>query len=210
MSTLGTSWALDWMSRAAATIAEHRVELITLDRQIGDADHGENLDRGFAAVAPKFEATPPTTVPEVLKGVASTLMSVVGGAAGPLYGTALLRGSKAIGEEVDAAAVVAFLAAALEGVKARGKAEAGEKTMVDALTPALEAAKGVANSGGDAAAAWDAAATAAQEGAEATVPLIATKGRASYLGERAVGHMDPGARSTALILRAAADAAKDA
>jgi dihydroxyacetone kinase-like protein len=106
--------------------------------------------------------------------------------------------------------VVAFLAAALEGVKARGKAEAGEKTMVDALTPALEAAKGVAGSGGGAAAAWDAAATAAQEGAEATVPLIATKGRASYLGERAVGHMDPGARSTALILRAAADAAKDA
>lgn len=210
MSTLGTSWALDWVSRAAATIAEHRVELITLDRQIGDADHGENLDRGFAAVGPKFEAAPPTTVPEVLKGVASTLMSVVGGAAGPLYGTAFLRGSKAIGEEVDAAAVVAFLAAALEGVKARGKAEPGEKTMVDALTPALEAAQGVAGSGGDAAAAWDAAATAAQEGAEATIPLVATKGRASYLGERSAGHMDPGSRSTALILRAAADAAKDA
>ncbi|MGC5629207.1 dihydroxyacetone kinase subunit DhaL [Georgenia sp. Z1344] len=207
MSTLGTDWALDWVSRATATIAEHRIELIDLDRAIGDADHGENLDRGFSAIAPRFESGPPTTVPEVLKGVASTLMSVVGGAAGPLYGTAFLRGSKQIGEEVDAAGVAAFLEAALEGVKARGRATAGEKTMVDALVPALEAAQKVATDGGDAAAALEAAATAAQEGAEATVPLVATKGRASYLGERSAGHMDPGARSTALIIRAAADAA---
>ncbi|MGC5615874.1 dihydroxyacetone kinase subunit DhaL [Georgenia sp. Z1491] len=207
MSTLGTDWALDWVSRATATIAEHRIELIDLDRAIGDADHGENLDRGFSAIAPRFETSAPATVPDVLKGVASTLMSVVGGAAGPLYGTAFLRGSKQIGEEVDAAGVAAFLEAALEGVKARGRATPGEKTMVDALAPALEAAKKVQSDGGDATAALEAAATAAQEGAEATVPLVATKGRASYLGERSAGHMDPGARSTALLLRAAADAA---
>ncbi|MGO1581840.1 MAG: dihydroxyacetone kinase subunit DhaL [Actinomycetaceae bacterium] len=207
MAKLGTSWALDWASRAAATIAEHRIELIDLDRAIGDADHGENLDRGFSAIAPRFEANMPTTVPDVLKGVASTLMSVVGGAAGPLYGTAFLRGSKQIGEEVDAAGVADFLEAALEGVKARGRATPGEKTMIDALAPALEAARGVADDGGDATAALEAAATAAQEGAEATIPLVATKGRASYLGDRSAGHMDPGARSTALILRAGADAA---
>lgn len=208
MSTLGMSWALDWMSRATSTIASHRIELIDLDRAIGDADHGENLDRGFSAIAGRFEANPPGTVPEVLKGVASTLMSVVGGAAGPLYGTAFLRASKAIGEEVDAAGALALLEAALEGVQARGRATEGEKTMVDALVPAVAAAKKVADDGGDAAAVLDAAATAAQEGADATVPLVATKGRASYLGERAQGHMDPGARSTALILRAAADAAQ--
>lgn len=211
MAKLGTSWALDWASRAAATIAEHRIELIDLDRAIGDADHGENLDRGFSAIAPRFEANMPTTVPDVLKGVASTLMSVVGGAAGPLYGTAYLRAAKAAAvEQLDAAAVAEVLAAALGGIVARGKAEVGDKTMVDAWSPAADAARDVAAAGGSAVEALAAAADAAEQGAAATEPLVARKGRASYLGERSAGHRDPGAQSSALLLRAAADAAQGA
>ena len=205
--TLSTAWALAWIRGAQAVMAENRMLLIELDRQIGDGDHGANMDKGYTAAVAKLEAGA-ETVQDVLKVVAQTLMSTVGGAAGPLYGTAFLRASKALGEdtEVDAAGVVALIGGALEGIVARGKATTGEKTMVDAWTPALAAAQAVADAGGSATEALYAAAKAALEGAEATIPMLATKGRASYLGERSIGHQDPGATSTAYLLAAAADA----
>lgn len=208
--SLGTDWALAWIREAAQVVSDNRAALIKLDREIGDGDHGENMDRGFSAVVKKLDDAAPASIADVLKLVATTLMSTVGGAAGPLYGTAFLRASKAAGQAesqngaLDAAAVAAVLEAGLEGVVARGKAETGEKTMVDAWAPAVAAAKNIAATGGDAAEALRAAAEAARTGARATEPLIARKGRASYLGERAVGHRDPGAQSSALILDAAA------
>lgn len=205
--SLGATWAEAWVRRTAQVVAENREELIELDRQIGDGDHGENLNRGFTAVLAKLDAldAPPGDVGAVLKLVATTLMSTVGGAAGPLYGTAYLRAAKVTGlPELDAHAVVAMLEAGLEGIVVRGKATTGEKTMVDAWTPAVEAAVQAADAGASPAAVLAAAAEAARAGAVATIPLVATKGRASYLGERSAGHQDPGATSSALILEAAA------
>ena len=209
--SLDAQWAQRWIELAAADVAEQRDYLVDLDRAIGDGDHGENMDRGFKAAVEALGQAQPGSVAEVLKTVAKTLMSTVGGAAGPLYGTAFLRASKAAGDgELDGAGVAAVIAGALEGIQARGKATTGEKTMVDAWTPALEAARAAADSGSDPAAVLEAAATAAEAGAAATEPLRATKGRASYLGERSIGHLDPGAVSTSLILRAAARAAGEA
>lgn len=206
--SLDAAWACRWIELAAADVAEQRDYLVDLDRAIGDGDHGENMDRGFKAAVEALGQAEPASVAEVLKTVAKTLMSTVGGAAGPLYGTAFLRASKAAGGgELDAAGVVAIIEGALGGIQARGKATTGEKTMVDAWTPALDAARAAAESGADAVATLQAAATAAEAGAAATEPLRATKGRASYLGERSIGHLDPGAVSTSLILRAAARAA---
>ena len=209
--SLDAAWAQRWIELAAADIAEQRGYLVDLDRAIGDGDHGENMDRGFKAAVEALEQTQPASVAEVLKTVAKTLMSTVGGAAGPLYGTAFLRASKAAGDgELDGVGVAAVIAGALDGIQARGKATTGEKTMVDAWTPALEAARAAAESGSDPAAVLEAAATAAESGAAATEPMRATKGRASYLGERSIGHLDPGAVSTSLILRAAVRAADEA
>lgn len=208
--SLGRDWAVDWVRRSAAVISEHRGELITLDREIGDADHGENMDRGFSAVVPKLDDLAADATPaDVLKMVATTLISTVGGASGPLFGTAYLKASGAVAGagDLDAAAVVALLTAARDGIVLRGKAEVGDKTMIDAWTPAVDAAAAAADGGADEAAVLAAAAAAAQTGAESTDPLVARKGRASYLGERAVGHRDPGSVSTALLLQAAADAA---
>ena len=206
--SLDAAWARRWIELAAADVAEQRDYLVDLDRAIGDGDHGENMDRGFKAALEALGQAEPASVAEVLKTVAKTLMSTVGGAAGPLYGTAFLRASKAAGDgELDAAGVAAIIEGALGGIQARGKATTGEKTMVDAWTPALDAARAAAESGADAVATLQAAATAAEAGAAATEPLRATKGRASYLGERSIGHLDPGAVSTSLILRAAVRAA---
>lgn len=209
--TLDVGWAERWTRLTAAEIARSKGELTELDRQIGDGDHGENLDRGFRAVVAKMDgAPPPGQIGDVLKLVATTLMSSVGGAAGPLYGTAYLRAAKVTGlEELDAHGVVALLEGALEGITARGKAVTGEKTMVDAWQPAVEAAEAAAGAGASTTEVLAAAAEAAHEGALATIPLLATKGRASYLGERSIGHQDPGATSTALILAAALAAAQD-
>jgi phosphoenolpyruvate---glycerone phosphotransferase subunit DhaL len=207
---LDITWAVEWVRRSADVIAEHRVELNTLDREIGDGDHGENMDRGFQAALPKLDELPAGSTPgDVLKLVATTLISTVGGAAGPLYGTAYLKGAVAAGSEasLDGSAVAAVLAASRDGIVLRGKAEPGDKTMIDAWTPAVEAAESPARDGADAAAVLSAAADAAEAGAIATEPLVARKGRASYLGERSAGHRDPGAQSTALLLRAAADTA---
>ena len=206
--SLDAAWARRWIDLAAADVAEQRDYLVDLDRAIGDGDHGENMDRGFKAAVEALGQAEPASVAEVLKTVAKTLMSTVGGAAGPLYGTAFLRASKAAGDgDLDGAGVAAVIAGALDGIQARGKATTGEKTMVDAWTPALEAARAAAESGSDPAAVLEAAATAAEAGAAATEPMRATKGRASYLGERSIGHLDPGAVSTSLILRAAVRAA---
>ena len=202
--SLDVTWARRWIELAAADVAQQRDYLVDLDRAIGDGDHGENMDRGFKAALEALGQAQPASVAEVLKTVAKTLMSTVGGAAGPLYGTAFLRASKAAGDgDLDGAGVAAVIAGALDGIQARGKATTGEKTMVDAWAPALEAARAAAESGSDPAAVLEAAATAAEAGAAATEPLRATKGRASYLGERSIGHLDPGAVSTSLILRAA-------
>lgn len=209
--SLDAAWARRWIESSAADIAEQRDYLVDLDRAIGDGDHGENMDRGFKAAVEALGQAQPASVAEVLKTVAKTLMSTVGGAAGPLYGTAFLRASKAAGDgELDGVGVAAVIAGALDGIQARGKATTGEKTMVDAWTPALEAARAAAESGSDPAAVLEAAATAAESGAAATEPMRATKGRASYLGERSIGHLDPGAVSTSLILRAAVRAADEA
>ena len=208
--SLDAAWARRWIELAAADVSEQRDYLVDLDRAIGDGDHGENMDRGFKAAVEALGQAEPASVAEVLKTVAKTLMSTVGGAAGPLYGTAFLRASKAAGGgDLDGVCVVAVIEGALGGIQARGKATTGEKTMVDAWTPALEAARATAEAGGDAGVVLEAAATAAEAGAAATEPLRATKGRASYLGERSIGHLDPGAVSTSLILRAAARAATE-
>ena len=207
MSGLDGAWTRRWIEAVAAEVAARKSELTALDRAIGDGDHGENLDRGFQAVLGKLDSLDEQATPgAVLKLVATTLISTVGGAAGPLYGTAFLKGAMAAGDrdELDAAALVEVLTAARDGIVARGKAEPNDKTMVDAWTPAVEAAS---TAGGDVRAVLDAAAAAAAEGAAATEPLVAHKGRASYRGERAIGHRDPGAESTALVLRAAADTA---
>jgi dihydroxyacetone kinase-like protein len=210
---LDVAWAERWVRRTADAVAGAKDELTELDRQIGDGDHGENLHRGFQAVLSKLDE-PGTAeradVGDVLMLVATTLMSKVGGASGPLYGTAFLRAAKRSARpSVDESGVVVLLDAALEGVTSRGKAQVGEKTMVDALAPAVEAATAAADAGKDPVEVLRAAADAADAGATGTIPLVATKGRASYLGERSAGHEDPGARSTALLLRAALDAALD-
>lgn len=209
--TLDVAWAQQWTRLTSDSVNAAKPELTELDRQIGDGDHGANLVRGFTAVKAKLDALtePPATVGEVLRLVATTLMSSVGGASGPLYGTAYLRAAKVSNlAELDSAAVVALLEGALEGVTARGKAVTGEKTMVDAWSPAVEAAVAAANDGATPESVLQAAADAAETGAQATQGLIATKGRASYLGERSRGHVDPGARSTVLILQAAVRAAE--
>jgi len=208
---LGTEWVLAWTRRGAEVLAANRAELVRLDREIGDGDHGENLDRGFTAVLAKLETVPDDATPsDVLKLVATTLISTVGGAAGPLFGTAYLKASQAIAgtDELDGRALVTLLTAARDGVVSRGKAAVGDKTMVDAWTPAVTAAAAAHENGMDVFAILDAAATAAEEGALATEPLVAHKGRASYLGDRAIGHRDPGAQSSALLLRAAVEAAR--
>lgn len=207
---LDLNWTLKWLTLCAEAMAAHRVELIELDRAIGDSDHGENMDRGFQSVLDKLADASPETPGAALKLTAMTLMSSVGGAAGPLYGTAFLRAATALGDsaEVDPGTWAQALTAARDGIVARGKAEPGDKTMVDAWTPAVEAAqKAAEDPTAEPLAVLVAAAEAAEAGAVATEPLVARKGRASYLGERSAGHRDPGAASSALILRAAVGAA---
>lgn len=197
------------MRECAAVISEKRDYLVDLDREIGDGDHGENLDRGFTALLAALETLQPATPADVLKQTAKTLMSTVGGASGPLLGTAFLRAAKATpAPELDGTAVAALISGALEGIQVRGKAVEGEKTMVDAWAPALAAAKESAAAGADPFSVLQAAADAAEKGAAATEAMLATKGRASYLGERSIGHFDPGATSSAYILRAAVKAAR--
>lgn len=207
---LGAEWARTWLRLAAAEISRRRIDLIELDRAIGDGDHGENMDRGFTALVER-EDPELATAADVLRAAAATLISTVGGAAGPLYGTALLRAAKAVqgADPLGSDDLVTLLEAGLKGIQDRGKATTGEKTMVDAWAPALEAARTASDSGAAPVAVLEAAAAAAARGAEATEPMIATKGRASYLGERSMGHRDPGAESSAIFFAAAAKAAQE-
>ena len=198
-----------WITAAARVIEEQRDHLTQLDAAIGDADHGINLSRGFTAVLSALESAAPATPGAVLMLTGSTLISKVGGASGPLYGTAFRGAGKALGDtaDVDLPGLAAALEAALAGVQRLGAAREGDKTMVDALAPATGAfSKAVAEGASDADA-LTALVDAAQAGAMATIPMQALKGRASYLGPRSVGHEDPGAASTALILAALRDAA---
>ncbi len=196
----------------AAAMEEHRKYLTKLDSEIGDGDHGNNMRRGFAAVLDRLKDAQLSSPADALKAVSMALIGKVGGAAGPLYGTAFLRASAALsGDEVSPQDAASALEAALGGIKQRGKAEVGDKTILDALAPAVEAAKEAAGSeDATVAAVLRAAAEAAEKGAESTVPLTARKGRASYLGARAEGHKDPGAASTQLLLDAAARALEGA
>lgn len=193
-----------WLGRFQALVAENRSYLTELDSAIGDADHGSNMDRGMTAVVAKTEENPPETIQDLFKSVGMTLVSTVGGASGPLYGTFFLRFGTAAGpvSELDAAGLGAALRAGLDGVVARGKAEAGDKTMFDAMAPALAAYDDAVAGGGTPADGARAAAEAARGGRDATEPMTARKGRASYLGERSAGHLDPGAVSTALLFQA--------
>jgi len=194
-----------WFEGSAVALHEQRDYLTQLDAAIGDADHGTNMDRGFASVVAKLEeldgATPPGKT-LVLAG--STLVSTVGGASGPLWGTALRRAGRSMGdgETFDGAALALAFEAALEGVVELGAAQPGDKTMVDALEPAVRVLRERVDGGSTVEHAVTAAREAAEEGMQATVPLQASKGRASYLGERSIGHQDPGATSTVFILRA--------
>jgi phosphoenolpyruvate---glycerone phosphotransferase subunit DhaL len=195
----------DWIRAYASEIAEHRAELVRLDTAIGDGDHGTNMDRGMRKAVEKLDGTEGEDIGALLKAVGMALVSSVGGAAGPLYGTLFLQmGMASAGrEELDLAGWTAALEAGVKGVQTRGKAEPGDKTMVDALVPALEALRAAEGSG-----LTDAlrrSADAAEEGMRATIPLEARRGRASYLGPRSVGHQDPGATSTQLLLAVAAD-----
>jgi phosphoenolpyruvate---glycerone phosphotransferase subunit DhaL len=209
-ATAGSASADDlraWVTRFAALIREHQAELTELDSEIGDADHGANMARGMAAVIAKLDADAPATGADLGRTVGMTLVSTVGGASGPLYGTFFLRVGTAAGaaESLDAAALGAALRAGVDGVIARGKAEPGDKTMIDALLPAVAAWEAAAADGADVATAAAAALAAAERGRDGTIPLVARKGRASYLGERSAGHLDPGASSATLLLAALRD-----
>ena len=197
-----------WVRGFADAVTENKDYLTQLDSAIGDADHGANMARGMAAAVAALDGKPPATAAALLKQVGMTLVSTVGGASGPLYGTLFLRMATAAGEvdALDAPTFAKALRAGLEGVVARGKAEPGDKTMFDALAPAVDALDAALAAGTPLAEALRATAAAAAEGRDATIPMLARKGRASYLGERSVGHQDPGATSTTLLLEAAAAA----
>jgi dihydroxyacetone kinase-like protein len=202
-----------WVRAFAAVIAENKEYLTELDSAIGDADHGINMNRGMQAVLAKLEGDSQADAGALLKTVGMTLVSTVGGASGPLYGTLFLQmGSSAAGKpELSDEDWAAALAAGVAGVQRRGKAELGDKTMIDALVPAVEALASSLAGGSAAGEALHRSAEAAREGMIATIPLVARKGRASYLGERSADHQDPGATSSWLLLRTAAEtlAAKD-
>jgi phosphoenolpyruvate---glycerone phosphotransferase subunit DhaL len=206
-----------WLRLAATRLHEQAAALTALDQAIGDGDHGSNMVRGFNAIVTSLDGGRPEGESEqavagaMLKTAGRTLISTVGGASGPLYGTALMRAGGAVASADPAAptadVLVAALAAGIGGIESLGKATTGEKTMLDALVPAVNAGRDAVNAGADAAIVTAAMADAAEAGAGATIPMLATKGRASYLGERSIGHQDPGATSSSLLLRARADAA---
>ncbi len=199
-----TEQVIAWLQRSAAVLRENRDYLTQLDSPIGDADHGINMDRGFTAVMDRLPGVADKDAGTILKTVGTTLVSTVGGASGPLYGTAFLRAGTALAGkfELQDGDVLAALEAALEGIIARGKAKPGEKTMVDTWQPAIETLKAALAAGEPLKAALAKATESAEAGMKSTIPMLATKGRASYLGERSIGHQDPGATSAWLFIRA--------
>jgi dihydroxyacetone kinase-like protein len=197
----------EWVRRFAALVEANRDHLTELDAAIGDADHGSNMDRGMKAAVAALDEDSPATAGALLTKVGMTLVSTVGGASGPLFGTFFLRMGTTLGDADRTSSVdfAAALRAGLEGVVARGKAEAGDKTMYDALAPAVDALDDALAEHAPLDAALKTARDAATAGRDATTPMLARKGRASYLGERSVGHQDPGATTIALLLDAATE-----
>jgi phosphoenolpyruvate---glycerone phosphotransferase subunit DhaL len=210
MTTVTKEQIVQWLESTAAVLNENAAYLTQLDSPIGDADHGTNMDRGFKKVMEKLPTVADKDIGNILKTVGMTLISSVGGASGPLYGTFFMRGGMAVDakEELDNSDMIALLQAAVDGVIQRGRAQPGDKTMIDALLPALAALKDGAAAGKDIIDAVADAVSAAEQGMKDTIPLQARKGRASYLGERSIGHQDPGATSSYLVLNALLDTLK--
>ncbi|MCS6826223.1 MAG: dihydroxyacetone kinase subunit DhaL [Caldilinea sp.] len=200
-----------WLRRAADLLEENKGYLTELDAAIGDADHGVNIARGFTAVVQRLAAQPAQPLGPLFKSAGMTLMSTVGGASGMLYGNFFLKAANVAGDRqtLTPAELLAVLEAGRDGVVQRGRAEPGDKTMIDAWTPAVAALQEALAAGQPLSTALQATAAAAEAGMRATIPMQARKGRASYLGERSIGHQDPGATSTYLILRALADVFTD-
>ncbi len=200
-----------WLKRVAKVLEENKDYLTRLDAAIGDADHGINMDRGFQKVMSQLPTVEDKDIGSILKTTGMALLSSVGGAGGPLYGTFFIRAGMAVDRKMELTDedLVAMLQSAVEGVIQRGKAELGDKTMVDALLPAVEALKQAFAEGADTATALERAVAAAEKGMKDTIPMVAKKGRASYLGERSAGHQDPGATSSYLILKALWETAKN-
>jgi dihydroxyacetone kinase-like protein len=194
---------LQWLQAVAVILEENKDYLTELDAAIGDADHGINMNRGFRKVVSQLPSVADKDIGSILKTVSMTLISNVGGASGPLYGTMFLRLSTVTTgkQNLNAQDMVAFFQAAIDGIVQRGKANLGDKTMLDALSPAADAFKQAINGGDNTLEALQQAVAAAEDGMQSTVPLVAKKGRASYLGERSRGHLDPGATSTYLLLK---------
>jgi dihydroxyacetone kinase-like protein len=198
---------VSWLEKLSAVLTENRDYLTQLDSAIGDADHGINMKRGIDRVMEKLPSVADKDIGNVLKTVGMTLISSVGGASGPLYGTFFMRGGMAAAakEELSAEDLLEVLQAGVDGIVQRGRAQAGDKTMIDAWTPALAAYRARLDEGGGEIESLRAAVLAAEQGMKETIPLQARKGRASYLGERSIGHQDPGATSSYLILKALLD-----
>ena len=202
---------VEWLQRVAAVLEENKDYLTQLDAAIGDADHGINMDRGFKKVMSQLPSVVDKDIGSILKTTGMALISSVGGAGGPLYGTLFMRAGMAVDgkHELTAEDMAALLQAAVDGVVQRGKAQLGDKTRVDALAPAVEAFKQALEEGQDTLAALRRAVAAAEQGMKDTIPMVAKKGRASYLGERSAGHQDPGATSSYLILKTLLETLED-
>jgi dihydroxyacetone kinase-like protein len=206
--TITAEQILLWLKLLEKTYGENRELLTQLDAAIGDADHGINMDRGFRKVAEKLPGLGSSDIGGILRATGMALIASVGGASGPLYGTFFIKAAEAAAgrDSLDARAFASIMKSGVDALKARGKAQRGDKTMIDALEPAVRALENAADAGGTPAECLRAAAIAAEEGMKATVPLTAKKGRASYLGERSAGHQDPGATSSYLMIKALGDA----
>lgn len=200
----------EFLQRAAEVLKENKEYLTELDSAIGDADHGINMDRGFQAIMAKFPTFEGKDTGTILKTAGMALVSTVGGAGGPLYGTAFMQAGMVLAgkNEFTLEELIKALEAALKGVMNLGKSKPGEKTMIDAIAPAIEAMKKALVNGANPVQALEEATQAAEEGMKATIPMIAQKGRASYLGERSIGHQDPGATSSYLLFRTMLEVAK--
>lgn len=205
-----TEDVLTCLHRMADTIEENKQYLTKLDSPIGDADHGVNMNRGFKSVLKKVSSAEDKDAGTILKTAGMALVSSVGGAGGPLYGTAFMQAGTAVAgkHELEGEDLLSALRAALQGVVMRGKASPGDKTMVDAITPAVDAMDAALSDGADTPEALEKAAEAARQGMKDTIPMLAKKGRASYLGERSIGHQDPGATSSYLLIQVMADIAQ--
>lgn len=200
---ISTGEVLEYLRRAAELLHQNKEYLTELDSAIGDADHGINMDRGFQTILKKLPTVEDKDVGTILKTAGMALVSSVGGAAGPLYGTALMQAGTALAGkyELTAGDLVTALDAALSGVMMRGKSKPGEKTMIEALAPALAAMREALAGGASTQQMLERATAAAEQGMKSTIPMLALKGRASYLGERSIGHQDPGATSSYLLIR---------